>query len=209
MTLAQTAADELQEQILAGRLAAGAHLRLEETARALGMSPSPVREALRELERLGLVVQVPHRGARVADLTLADLRDTYAVRILLETRAVELAAAAITSATLGLAERSLERYDEALAASDMRAARDAHAAFHFALYEASGSPWLVRLIQPVWQSAERYRFMTVGSVDALLRRQAEHRDLLAACAAGDAARAGALLAEHLRGSEDAVAKRMA
>lgn len=208
VTLAQTAADELQEQILTGRLAAGTPLRLEETARALGMSPSPVREALRELERLGLVVQVPHRGARVAELTLEDLRDTYAVRILLETRAVELATAAMTAATIERAEATLARYHAALEASAMREAREAHAAFHFTLYEASGSPWLVRLIQPVWQSSERYRFMAVGTVDELQRREGEHRGLLAACAAGDVSRAGELLAAHLERSVEEVSARM-
>lgn len=207
-TLAQVAVDELQDSILSGRLAAGAPLRLEETAHALGMSPSPVREALRELGRLGLVVNVPHKGAHVAELSHADLTDTYAVRTVLEAWAVEVAAGRFRDDDRAACERHLEAYEDALGRSAMRDARAAHAAFHFGLYTASGSPWLLRSIRPVWENSERYRFMTAASVESLQQREIEHRDLLAACATGDGRRAAALLREHLANSLEHVSAHM-
>lgn len=200
--------DVLQDAILSGRLAAGSPLRLEETARTLGMSPTPVREALRELGRLGLVVNVPYRGAHVAELSLDDLHDTYAVRTVLEMRAVELAAGRLSVDDRAACEGHLEVYEAALCRSAMRDAREAHAAFHFGLYAASGSPWLLRLIRPVWESSERYRFMTAASVEWLQQRQVEHRDLFAACAAGEAERAAELLREHLAHSLERAAAHM-
>ena len=82
--MAEAALAELQDSILSGELAPGTPLRLEELADRLGMSISPVREAVRRLESLGLAVHVPHRGARVSELALDDLRDAYEVRLLLE-----------------------------------------------------------------------------------------------------------------------------
>ena len=91
-TMAEAALAELRDSILSGELAPGAPLRLEELAERLGMSISPVREAVRRLESLGLAVHVPHRGARVSELALDDLRDTYEVRLVLEPLAVRKAA---------------------------------------------------------------------------------------------------------------------
>lgn len=208
VTLAQAAVDALQEAILSGRLAAGSPLRLEETSRALGMSFSPVREALRELVRLGLAVYVPHKGTHVAQLSADDLRDTYRVRTLLEVEAVRLAAERFDEEDREAAERHLAAYEAALAASAMRDAREAHSAFHFALYQASGSPWLTRLIRPAWENAERYRFMTTGSVQTLRRRRREHHAILAACVEHDGDRAAALLREHLVRTAVRVAQQM-
>jgi DNA-binding GntR family transcriptional regulator len=207
-TLAQVAVDELQEAILSGRLAAGAPIRLEETARALGMSPSPVREALRELGRLGLVVHVPHKGAHVAELSFEDMQDTYAVRILLETQAIGLAAARFGDGDRAAAEAHLAEYGKALERQAMREARTAHAAFHFTLYAPSGSQWLLRLIRPAWENSERYRFMTAASAGSLQERDAEHRALLAACAAHEAERASSLLEAHLLGSCKSIVGRL-
>ena len=94
-TLAERALADLQEAILSGELAPGTPLRLEALARSLEMSPMPIREAVRELERLGLAEHVPHRGARVSRVSVEDLRDTYAARLLLESAAIRLAAGTI------------------------------------------------------------------------------------------------------------------
>ena len=87
-TLADAATAELRERILSGELESGAPLRLEELARSLGTSISPVREAVRKLESLGLAVHVAHRGSRVKELDVGDLRDTYEARLALEPLAV-------------------------------------------------------------------------------------------------------------------------
>ncbi len=109
-TLADAATAELRERILSGELESGAPLRLEELARSLGTSISPVREAVRKLESLGLAVHVAHRGSRVKELDVDDLRDTYEARLALEPVAVARAAGRITPAEVERAQAALESY---------------------------------------------------------------------------------------------------
>ena len=109
-TLADAATAELRERILSGELESGAPLRLEELARSLGTSISPVREAVRKLESLGLAVHVAHRGSRVKELDVDDLRDTYEARLALEPVAVARASQHITPADVERAQAALESY---------------------------------------------------------------------------------------------------
>jgi len=205
--MAEAALAELQDSILSGDLAPGAPLRLEELAARLGMSISPVREAVRRLENLGLAVHVPHRGARVSELALDDLRDTYEVRLALEPLAVSRAAERFTAADAAAARGHLADYAEARARSDDAAAREAHAAFHFALYAAAGSDWLLRLIQPAWQNCERYRAISLQgrSVHEVER---EHERILQACERHEPERAAADLERHLAATANLVARQM-
>ena len=150
---------ELHQLILSGELPSGTPLRLVELANRLEMSQMPVREGLRRLEALGLVEIIPHRGAWVRDLSLEDLRDTHETRLALESHL------RYGRRRSGSPKPMRRRPATALAdhlrlsqAQDLAGARDAHADFHFALYRASGSQWLPRAIEPVWQNSERYRF---------------------------------------------------
>src|SRR5579863_5746797 len=91
-TLADRAFGALHEAILAGHLAPGERLPIEELGVALGMSAMPIREALRRLDAAGLVENIPHRGARVTQLSLEDLAEVYEARLALEPLAVARAA---------------------------------------------------------------------------------------------------------------------
>ncbi|HZR91256.1 MAG TPA: GntR family transcriptional regulator [Gaiellaceae bacterium] len=206
-TMAEAALAELQESILSGELAPGSPLRLEELAARLGMSISPVREAVRRLESLGLAVHVPHRGARVSAIAIDDLHDTYEVRLALEPLAVRRAAGRFTAEDAERARGHLEAYVSAYERDDARAARAAHAGFHFTLYEASGSEWLVRLIRPAWENCERYRSMSLQS-RIWSDRRPEHERILAACAAREPERAASELARHLAATANLVARQM-
>src|ERR1700742_5339554 len=96
-TLAEKAFETLHQASMAGRLAPGLRLPIEDLAAAMHMSPMPIREALRRLDAAGLVENIPHRGARVTALTLADLAEVYDARIALETLAIRRAAEAFTA----------------------------------------------------------------------------------------------------------------
>jgi DNA-binding GntR family transcriptional regulator len=207
-TLADAATAQLRERILAGELEPGAPLRLEELARSLGMSISPIREAVRKLETLGLAVHVAHRGSRVKELDVDDLHDTYEARLALEPLAVARAASRISEAQVAQARSDLERYTACFERGDRAAAREAHDAFHFTLYAASGSDWLVRLIRPAWENSERYRALASPSVELIRSRQAEHERILAALAAGDGDTAAAELRSHLLQTERFVAEQL-
>src|SRR5437763_14293712 len=91
-TMAEAALERLREAIILGELTPGAPLRLEDLARQLGMSISPIREAVRQLEALGLAEHVPHHGAKVMALDVEELRELFSVRLALESMAVRRAA---------------------------------------------------------------------------------------------------------------------
>ena len=205
--MAEAALAELQDSILSGELPPGSPLRLEELADRLGMSISPVREAVRRLESLGLAVHVPHRGARVSELALDDLRDAYEVRLLLEPCAVRRAAERFQAEDAAAARAHLAAYAQARERDDAAAARVEHATFHFVLYRASHSEWLLRLIRPAWENCERYRAISLQRRShAEIDRQ--HERILEACVRHEPDRAADELMHHLALTANLVARQM-
>ena len=197
-TMAEYALEQLREAIILGELPAGTPLRLDELARSLGMSISPIREAVRQLEALGLAKHVPHQGARVLDFDVEELRDLFAIRLALEALAVRRAAERFTDEDAEAALAQLERFDAAAADEDVRESMRAHTDFHFTLYDASQSSWLVALIRPAWDRSERFRPALLTSKDGPQERhRAYDRALLDACAAHDPEGAAAVLHDHL------------
>ena len=183
-TMAEYALEQLRESIILGELPAGTPLRLDELARSLGMSISPIREAVRQLEALGLAKHVPHQGARVLDFDIDDLRDLFEVRLALESLAVRRAAERFTDADAESARACLERFDATAASGDVRGSMRAHTEFHFTLYEASHTPWLVALIRPAWDRSERFRPALLTSKEGPQERHRGYDEqLLDACAA--------------------------
>ena len=106
------------------------------------MSISPIREAVRQLEALGLAEHVPHHGAKVMGLDVEELRELFSIRLALETLAVRRAAELFSAEDAEAAAARLADYHEARHAGDTRAAVREHTAFHFTLYEAARSSWL-------------------------------------------------------------------
>ena len=201
--MAEAALERLREAIIMGELTPGTPLRLEDLARSLGMSISPIREAVRQLEALGLAEHVPHHGAKVMGLDVEELRELFSIRLALETMAVKRAAELFSPADDEAARTHLAAFDEARHRADTRAAIREHTAFHFTLYEASGSGWLVRLIRPAWDSCERYRPVLLASTGELQDRHEQlDVELLESCAAHDPVRAAAALYAHLESATD-------
>jgi DNA-binding GntR family transcriptional regulator len=196
-TMAEAALERLRESIIMGELTPGTPLRLEDLARSLGMSISPIREAVRQLEALGLAEHVPHHGAKVMGLDVEELRELFSIRLALEGMAVRRAAELFEAADEEKARAALEEYDAARHRGDTRAAVRAHGTFHFTLYEAARSNWLVRLIRPAWDSCERYRPVLLAEGTVQDRHEELDVELLAACAAHAADRAAAALHDHL------------
>ncbi len=207
-TLAEKAFSELHDAIVRGERAPGERLRIEDLAQELEMSPMPIREALRRLDAAGLVEHIPHKGARVTELSMPDLREVYEMRLALEPLAVEHAAERFTGQDARGARESLDRHVRAYRRGDLRQAWAAHTDFHFALYRAAGSRWLVRLITPLWESSERYRLAWLPIQRNLDERLGEHERILAACSARDGERAAVELHDHLAITANLVAKQM-
>ena len=140
---------------------------------------------------------MPHHGAKVMAVDVEELRELFSIRLALEGMAVRRAAALFTVDDATSARSHLEAYDEARKRDDIRSAVRAHGAFHFALYGAARSPWLLRLIRPAWDSCERYRPVLFAKGEVQDRHEELDVELLAACEAHDEERAAAALRAHL------------
>jgi DNA-binding GntR family transcriptional regulator len=205
-TLADRAFGALHEAIVAGHLAPGERLPIEELGTALGMSAMPIREALRRLDAAGLVENIPHRGARVTQLSLEDLAEVYEARLALEALAVRRAAQRFTGQHAVAASSRLATLN-ALADENSPETWAAHTAFHFSLYEAAGSAWLIRVIRPLWETSQRYR-LAVSEARELANRRGEHATILQACVDHDAELAAVSLHNHLTTTANVVARAM-
>ena len=187
---------QLRRVIASGQLRPGEQVRQDALAERFGVSRVPLREALKILEGEGQVTYRPHRGYFVAELDLADLREVYRIRDLLETEAVHVAAGQITQEQLAEAERALLDVEAAAAASDLAAMTDGNRRFHFTLIEAAHMPRLSRLVRILWDATDAYRSRYYAEASHRAAVVDEHRDILDAMRAGDAETAGAILRAH-------------
>jgi DNA-binding GntR family transcriptional regulator len=205
-TLAEKAFETLHWAIITGRLRPGTRLPIEELAEVLDMSPMPIREAVRRLDAAGLVENIPHRGARVTELSVTDLSEVYEARLALEVLAIRRSAERFQDADEEVARQRLHTL-ESVTDDRTAEASAAHAAFHFALYDAADSAWLIRLIRPVWETSERY-CLEVPECRQLKSRRWEHRAILEACIAHDADGAAIALHDHLATTANNISKAM-
>jgi DNA-binding GntR family transcriptional regulator len=203
-TLADQALAGLREGILSGRLAPGSALSLKAMAEWLGMSPTPIREALQKLALEGLVDLDSFKGARVAPLSVDHVRDLYSWRILIEVDAVRRAVPNVTDEAVEAATRCLKAYGEAYAANRPDIARHRHRDLHFALYAANHTQWISRLVDPLWQNSERYQRIASSMRGSGPDLVAEHQVLIDAWVSRDPERAAAAMADHLKRSVDLI-----
>ncbi|MFT3863794.1 MAG: GntR family transcriptional regulator [Solirubrobacterales bacterium] len=205
-TAADVAQASLFQGIMDGTIPPGSPLRLQDLSDQLGMSMMPIREAIKRLEALGVVEVIPHKGAWVRPVSLDDLYDTLFTRVHLESIALrEAAKRGIAAESAEQARQAAAERQEKLEAGDLLGSRDAHERFHFALYEASGSNWLVHSIWPVWRNSERYRGSVMRDPKRLIAPEAEqHLGMLEAVESDDGEGAVRLIVEHLTGSYERV-----
>jgi DNA-binding GntR family transcriptional regulator len=146
----------VREMIITGQAEPNTPLRQRDLAERFGVSPTPVREALRRLETEGLVKYDLHRGATVIDGSFAPSEENYWVRAALEPFAARLAAARITAeelAALDLIHAELSKTSDAAGPLNTDAAyHELNRRFHFGIYEAARSPLLLALLRLLWQS---------------------------------------------------------
>lgn len=141
----ETVADQLREEILDGRLAAGTRLVETDLAARFGVSRGPVRDALSELSRVGLAVDLPRRGTFVSSLTEGDLAEVYVIRRAIEEAAVRLAIERAGPDEIEALFQALQRVEAAYAGDDLGAAWEADMEFHRACSELSGNRRLMEL----------------------------------------------------------------
>ena len=191
----------LRDKILAGVYPPGSRLILSRLATEHEVSFIPVREALQRLEAERLVQIERNRGARVAEISITDMRDIYETRVVLELHAIRMAMANRDDALLETAAEALDRMELGFAADDERAAFGAHQDFHFSLYEPARSAWTMHLIRQLWASAERYVRLAAAVRPAPALFVAEHREIYEAVRTGDVEAAVNSLTANLRTTE--------
>jgi DNA-binding GntR family transcriptional regulator len=177
---------ELRSAITGGELKPGMPIRQDALAAQLDVSRVPLREALKTLEAEGLVEHKVHRGYFVTELSLTDLREIYRIRELLEAEAVREAAARMDAGLLAVLEEAQAEVERADEAGDVTAMTAANRRFHFALFEASGMPRLIRLIGTLWDSTDAYRSLYYAETPNRERVVHEHRAVVDALRDGDA-----------------------
>jgi DNA-binding GntR family transcriptional regulator len=213
-TKADEIALQLEDDIVSGRIAAGAVLRQEQLSERFGVSRTPIREALRRLAALGLVSFVPNRGVRVRTLAREELREAFLVRAELESLATELATPRMTPDDLARLDQAELRFgvltlelrakarsgveDSALAIDWMQA----NYAFHDVIYAAAGSPYVERVAKAARRTfIGQITWVARAELDELYARNDEqHRAIREAIAAGSAAGARVLAREHVLSS---------
>lgn len=188
--------ERLREAILSGKLPAGAPISQVRLAEELGVSRTPLREALRLLEREGLVDSETNHRMRVADFSVSDLEQLYAMRIQLETLALRVGVPRMGEEEMRTLRDHFTSMREFAEAEDYEGWEGPHRAFHDHLVAGSGSR-LVKMVGQLSDHAERYRrsYMT-GTPQSWQTSVEEHRAILEACEARDAALAAGRLARH-------------
>ena len=186
----------LRSRLASGALRPGDRIRQEQLAGELGTSVIPVREALSTLQAEGLVRHVPHRGYRVASLSLDELSETYEIRRLLEDEVVRMATPRLDEEHFAALRAAAGEMEDLAEGAEVAAMIEANRRFHFTLFEAAGRPRMVDFIRILWQTTDAYRSMYYGEDGARQRVNHEHRSIIEALETGDVERAVRELEEH-------------
>jgi DNA-binding GntR family transcriptional regulator len=187
--------DRIRNAILDGELAAGAVMSQVALAEELGISRTPLREALRMLQGEGLVVSEPNRRVRVAEMTPPDLEELYIMRVTLEAEAMRLSVGLMTPERMAGLEGHMAEMAHFAQERDYRRWVVPHSRFHRALTDPAGARFNELLLQ-LFDHSERYRRLHIGFGPSAWAT-AGHRKILDAVKEGDRDRSAALLAEHL------------
>jgi DNA-binding GntR family transcriptional regulator len=195
LTKLDQVAEKLREQIIAGEYARGEKLKQVEIAERLGVSVTPVREALKTLEMEGYIVSQPHRGLCVPELDYDQAVEIFSLRVLLERELTRDALAKLTPEGLKELKAAESEFVRLMKAKDIIAARAANVRFHFRLYEMAERPQTLQFVRVLWakypfnyQEQQAVRFKQIAS---------EHADFMTHAANGDIERAVDAMCHHI------------
>lgn len=191
----------LRRKILDNEISAGFQATEQEIAEALGMSRTPVREALVRLANEGLVEVRPRHGMRVLPVSGEDMREIYEILTGLETVAAEsVARKGLTDAQAARLEQAVADMDQSLAREDLRAWAEADERFHMLLVDFCGNRRLRSLVGTYWDQAHRVRMITLRLRPKPTKSSQDHADLLDALRRRDGEAARSIHRKHREGS---------
>ena len=195
----------IREAIFSGKLNPGDRIIETYWAKELGVSQGPVREAIRDLEAMGLVETVPFKGSRIRTLTEKDVRDNYSVRICLESKSIRDAIIQLDDQRMAELVEHLRtillEMDDCANRGDLRQFTDCDTLFHRAIIDATGNQVLLKL----WEQCNMrnwFRFSALTDATRLRQLQSGHQQILEAICARDVKTATSMLEDHLTGLMD-------
>lgn len=195
----------LRSRILAGDLEPGSRIVVDDIRNRYNVSHIPVREALRSLEGEGLIRNVPNHGARVTELSAAEIDGLYDLRLILETALIARSCATRSTADIEVAKSALEAMSRTDPVADPVAFQNAHRDFHAALVIPATTAVSRRTLEPVWQAVQRYLVRMYQHPVVAPRGVVEHQQIFDAWSAGDSACVD-LLRHHLDGGRTQIAE---
>ena len=168
----------LREAILKGELKPGERLMEMHLANKLGVSRTPIREAIRMLEQEGLAVTIPRKGAQVAKMTEKDLQDVLEVRDALDALTVTCACERMTDAQFVELKEAMKAFEQATKTDDVRKIVEADEAFHDVIYAAAANPKLETIINSAREQMYRYRYEYVKNPSVYAQIIQEHKTII-------------------------------
>ncbi len=194
----------LRRAILRGELKPGERLMEIQLANKLGVSRTPIREAIRKLELEGLVLMIPRKGAEVAEITEKNLRDVLEVRCALEELAVQLACDRIDKEMLKELHASAEHFRDILGSDDITVIAEADEAFHDVIFTATGNARLIQLLNNLREQMYRYRIEYLKKKECYPQLLEEHATIIRAIEEHDKDKATQITGQHINNQVDTV-----
>lgn len=198
----------LRQAILTGDFLPGERLMEITLAKRLGVSRTPVREAIRKLELEGLVVMIPRKGAAVARITVSDLKDVLEVRCHLEEFAASIACDRITEEEKAQLTVALKAFEQAIEDKDLRLIAQRDVEFHDVIFRATKNKRLLQIINNLREQIYRYRIEYIkdfGYHETLVK---EHKEILDAIFSGNKEAAEKIMRTHIYNQEIIVIKNL-
>lgn len=196
--------EALRDAIIKGALKPGERLMEVQLAEELGVSRTPVREAIRKLELEDLVVMIPRKGAYVSGISLKGIADVFEVRAAVEALAAGLAAERITAEELEELERILVKKAEIIEANNLERLVEIDTLFHECLYQASRNGKLIQIINNLSEQIHRFRSTSLASPGRMKEALEEHRKIVEAISERNITLAQALAQEHIENAENSI-----
>ncbi len=193
--------ENLREAILEGNLKPGQRLMEVQLAEQLGVSRTPVREAIRKLELEGLVVMLPRKGAYVADVSLKDVIDVLEIRASLEGLAAYLAADRISDEDIKKLETIMQDFNQGKDEFDVDTLLKKDVEFHECIFKATNNSRLHQLINSLWEQVYRFRVTYISDYDSTKNIINEHQLILDAIKKRDSKLAKKYAQEHIEKAE--------
>ena len=194
----------LRDSILKGEMEPGERLMEIHLAKKLGVSRTPIREAIRMLEQEGLAVIVPRRGAQVAKMTEKDLQDVLEIRDALDELAALSACKKITPEAIDELKETMVIFKAAAETGDVREVAMADEKFHSIIYKAADNPKLMVIIQNLKEQMYRYRYEYVKNPSVYSQLIAEHKSIIEGFDRRDVEFLKSIIHTHLANQIDAV-----